>query len=267
MSYEKHEWQCGETVTADKMNNLEDGIEEALACCGGGGGDSDCGYACYQAGETVFSETVSNFETEDDYIYVGELSYNKYLDLKDSPTVIFDGVEYEDIDYEIDEYSIYMGDWYFSDYPFVLECNGGLWELYVLSNQPHTIELRIYEDANDDTIATTRCFEDAVKKQIPCFETVTFRNTSSVSIPANSFNSINVTNTIYAGEIYAGAIADFYLNNDGLSCFGIQALTDSNDMIESYDIFVRNNTADAINVDNVWLTIFGMVICDNHEVQ
>ena len=30
MAYERHEWQCGETVTADKMNNLEDGIEEAL---------------------------------------------------------------------------------------------------------------------------------------------------------------------------------------------------------------------------------------------
>lgn len=30
MAYEKHEWECGETITADKMNNLENGIEEAL---------------------------------------------------------------------------------------------------------------------------------------------------------------------------------------------------------------------------------------------
>ena len=37
MSYEKHNWQCGETITADKMNHIEDGIEEALDCCSTGG--------------------------------------------------------------------------------------------------------------------------------------------------------------------------------------------------------------------------------------
>lgn len=26
MSYEKHTWQTGETITAEKLNNLEDGI-------------------------------------------------------------------------------------------------------------------------------------------------------------------------------------------------------------------------------------------------
>lgn len=36
MAYEKHSWSCGEKITADKMNNLENGIEEALDCCGGG---------------------------------------------------------------------------------------------------------------------------------------------------------------------------------------------------------------------------------------
>lgn len=35
MAYEKHSWSCGENITADKMNNLENGIEEALDCCGG----------------------------------------------------------------------------------------------------------------------------------------------------------------------------------------------------------------------------------------
>ena len=35
MSYTKTEWACGDTITADKMNNIENGIEEALACCGG----------------------------------------------------------------------------------------------------------------------------------------------------------------------------------------------------------------------------------------
>ena len=34
MAYEKQTWQCGETITADKLNHMEDGIEE---CCSGGG--------------------------------------------------------------------------------------------------------------------------------------------------------------------------------------------------------------------------------------
>lgn len=38
MSYTKHTWECGETITADKMNNLENGIDEALDCCGSSGG-------------------------------------------------------------------------------------------------------------------------------------------------------------------------------------------------------------------------------------
>lgn len=29
MAYEKQEWKCGDTVTADKLNHMEDGIESA----------------------------------------------------------------------------------------------------------------------------------------------------------------------------------------------------------------------------------------------
>lgn len=32
MSYEKHTWETGETITAEKMNNLEEGV----ASSGGG---------------------------------------------------------------------------------------------------------------------------------------------------------------------------------------------------------------------------------------
>ena len=34
MAYEKQEWKCGDTVTADKLNHMEDGIESANS--GGG---------------------------------------------------------------------------------------------------------------------------------------------------------------------------------------------------------------------------------------
>lgn len=32
MAYEKQTWECGETITAEKLNHMEDGI----ANCGGG---------------------------------------------------------------------------------------------------------------------------------------------------------------------------------------------------------------------------------------
>ena len=36
MAYERHNWSCREVVTAERLNNIEDGIEEALECCDGG---------------------------------------------------------------------------------------------------------------------------------------------------------------------------------------------------------------------------------------
>lgn len=38
MAYTPTEWKCGDTISADRMNNLESGVQEALECCGGGGG-------------------------------------------------------------------------------------------------------------------------------------------------------------------------------------------------------------------------------------
>lgn len=35
MAYEKQTWECGETITAEKLNHIEDGI--ASASSGGGG--------------------------------------------------------------------------------------------------------------------------------------------------------------------------------------------------------------------------------------
>lgn len=36
MSYTKNAWTCGDVITAEKLNNMEDGIEQAVECCGGG---------------------------------------------------------------------------------------------------------------------------------------------------------------------------------------------------------------------------------------
>lgn len=49
MSYTRHNWVCGEVINDAKMNNIEDGIEEALECCDGGG----------SVGALILTETVT----------------------------------------------------------------------------------------------------------------------------------------------------------------------------------------------------------------
>ena len=36
MAYDKHTWTCDEPITVERLNHIEDGIED---CCGGGGDD------------------------------------------------------------------------------------------------------------------------------------------------------------------------------------------------------------------------------------
>lgn len=45
MSYTAHEWQTGETITAAKMNNIEEGIQEAAQSGGGGSLICTCEYS------------------------------------------------------------------------------------------------------------------------------------------------------------------------------------------------------------------------------
>ena len=63
MAYEKQTWQCGEVVTADKLNHMEDGIEQASQ---GGGGDAS----------TVTMHTI-DAGTSDEYTYISEEDANK----------------------------------------------------------------------------------------------------------------------------------------------------------------------------------------------
>lgn len=57
MAYEKQNWKCGDIVSAEKLNHMEDGIAEALECCESGG---DKGYECSETPEQLlFSETVT----------------------------------------------------------------------------------------------------------------------------------------------------------------------------------------------------------------
>lgn len=65
MAYEPKTWECGEVVTADALNNLEEGVQEALECCGGGteplivreDHTEDCSEGMTGAGEVIMNAT------------------------------------------------------------------------------------------------------------------------------------------------------------------------------------------------------------------
>ena len=63
MSYEKQTWECGDIITAEKMNHIEDGIEEAS-----------------QGGGNVPTPLIVNASTEDNFEWVCDKTYGEIDD-------------------------------------------------------------------------------------------------------------------------------------------------------------------------------------------
>lgn len=155
MAYIPTEWECGDVVTAEKLNNIEEGIQEALECCSGGGG-GDSGYSCETILTTLVDEQVTTV-VEDGYTG-GNLSTS----INDVGTVYvtFNGVEYT-CDYEDNTYGAswaYDGsEWYmdFSTYPFGVESD------YLYTENAGTYSLKI--EKAEEVITTSECFEKIVR--------------------------------------------------------------------------------------------------------
>ena len=82
MAFEPKTWACGDTITAQELNRMEQGIDEA----------SDKGYECTEGMEVLADESVTMGSSPYNY-FIGTLSYNKFID-EDEITVEFEGVEY-----------------------------------------------------------------------------------------------------------------------------------------------------------------------------
>ena len=108
MSYEKHTWQTGETITAEKLNNLEN---EA----------NDRGYQYSYDLQTIVNQTIEVGSTPYSYYY-GSINYSKLID---TPTiiVILGGQEYELSKYIVNGINYYGGESKddFSQNGFVIE--------------------------------------------------------------------------------------------------------------------------------------------------
>lgn len=180
MAYEKKTWVCGETITADGLNNIENGIEEALDCCESklpavttdDNGDiltvvdgewekAEPGYKCAEETATVFDGNLTT-------TYSAEMGGN-YVNFSTSEkitanpiTVTFDSTEYE-----LPESSNGLyGEWnasgpVFTTYPCAVNRttanNCLLW-----TSAAGTYSVKIEQPG--EVITTTECFEKAVKK-------------------------------------------------------------------------------------------------------
>ncbi len=149
MSYSKYTWQTGETITAEKLNNLEGGVQEALS-----------GYECIETKNILTEESVTTISQG--AMNFGQLSYSQFIDA-DSLTITIDGTSYEvsKIDmgggFAYGEVSQSGPD--FSKYPFaIISSNTGN---RLFTPQEGTYSVKI--ESLTETITTSEDFEKAVK--------------------------------------------------------------------------------------------------------
>lgn len=159
MAYTAREWSCGDKITADALNHMEQGIADA----------SEKDYECSRVYTQILQESVTTQSAPGGYS--GTFTYAKLI-TDDKVRVTFDGVEYECVrqnnpspNPNVKE-SYYYGDPRdLTAYPFAiistLQKSGGK---YVVINRLITDEAKTYSvkmEAIEDVAETTDCFDIA----------------------------------------------------------------------------------------------------------
>lgn len=85
MAYEPKTWSCGDVITANDLNHIEQGIAESGGC--------DCGYECTETKATAFDGSITTNDTGGG-LSVGAFTPSQTID-GDSIIVTMDGTEYE----------------------------------------------------------------------------------------------------------------------------------------------------------------------------
>lgn len=148
MAYTPINWQTGDTITAEKLNKMDNGW----------------GYESTQ----LFSETVTTAEDSDGF-NVGTLVYSNFID-SDNLTVTFDGTDYTCNNIAPSgapfaefgaTWSDTLGNYDYSEYPFHLVSNdGGTNEIMTETAGTHTIS------SDDSTIVTSADFDAAAQTAV-----------------------------------------------------------------------------------------------------
>lgn len=147
MAYTPREWTYGDKITADSLNNIEDGIQEALECC------ADKGYECTETRTSLFDGNVTTTNSGD----VADGAFSAYFDLPNKAVVTFNGVEYT-----CDSDGWNLGDDSFVACPFfiMLGLEGSNPRLQTQSAGTYTVKVEAVEESVD----TSACFGKAVKR-------------------------------------------------------------------------------------------------------
>lgn len=157
MSYEKTTWQNGDTITAEKLNNIENGIETAS------------GFECTSIEETLFEGSVESSTSYNGAYCSNVIIQNDDL-TSDVVKVIFNNVEYtaeKGTFYNFKYYGAPFNGGFnsssFSTYPFSVFSDGNGFK--VATAQLSTNDVVVISVT--DSVETSDCFERAVKKLIP----------------------------------------------------------------------------------------------------
>ena len=152
MAFEPKTWAYGDTITAEELNRMEQGIAEA----------SDKGYECVIDKDTLF-DGVANVVSGGEGMYNWQFPNGVMIDA-DSIEVVFNGTSYN-----LNKQS-YQGSFYyygeigqtgpaFTTYPFLIMVQSTMTELYVPNRGDYNIEI----SSNVEIAETSECFEKAVK--------------------------------------------------------------------------------------------------------
>lgn len=178
MAYEKQTWRCGEVVTADKLNHMEDGIENAT------------GFTCTEETTLLTDENVTTETSGSEAFAMVVLAYTTPI-TADTIRVTINGTEYECERQNLDDASAYgahidevtgTADW--SQYPFAIMSSSMMGNA-LATESASTYQIKIETLA--ETVETTECFRKAVNSIIsdsaPLILTITERSATTEECP------------------------------------------------------------------------------------
>ena len=151
--FAKKTWQCDDVITADDLNRLEGGVEEALECCG----SADVGYECTETvGEPLFDSSLTTV-LDGNYAYADTGIHPD----ADKLAVTVDGTRYVcprryDNSYGA-PYDVATNDFDWTDYPFNIGHYGSF-----STQTAGTWQVKI--ESIDISVTTTPCFKRAVQQ-------------------------------------------------------------------------------------------------------
>lgn len=152
MAYEKQTWKCGDTITADRMNHIEDGIANV-----------DVGYSCSKEWVTLTEESMTTVE-ESESSASSFFAYSAPI-TADIIKVTFNSTEYTCSKIADDDITYYGGvseqEPVFSEYPFAVVSgtspSGSYNNLITESAGTYQVKIEAYEK----TVETSECFDRA----------------------------------------------------------------------------------------------------------